>query len=284
MSDYWNPNFIEQHPMFRILKPFARHFVESHAAWPELRDYQAFLEAGVGKPRSASGAPFKFVPQAGRPTQLEDGYEPRIFLRGEIQTRQENWHDFFQVLIWRMFPRSKTALNQLHYTAIKRRVTGREPKIKQRSAMENVLTQFDECGGIILSTSESLLNDIKNHAWKKLFWENRESIARQLKCIVFGHALLEKGLSPYVGMTAHCVMLHLDSGIFDMADQDLVPQIDHLLSTHLLETRELQTPADLQPFPLLGLPGWHCENQHESFYDNVRYFRPARRTENQFTK
>ena len=38
----------------------------------------------------------RFVAQDTRSSDFDDGYEPRIYLRGEVQTRENSWHDFFK--------------------------------------------------------------------------------------------------------------------------------------------------------------------------------------------
>ena len=41
-------------------------------------------------------------------------YEERIIARAEVITRADNWHDFFNALVWVRFPRTKHALAKLH--------------------------------------------------------------------------------------------------------------------------------------------------------------------------
>ncbi|MBL8391935.1 MAG: DUF3025 domain-containing protein, partial [Candidatus Accumulibacter sp.] len=53
--------------------------------------------------RNAAGRRIAFVaPPA-------DGldYETRIWLTGEVATRPDNWHDFFNALVWFAFPNTK---------------------------------------------------------------------------------------------------------------------------------------------------------------------------------
>ena len=49
-------------------------------------------------------------------------------------------------MIWLTFPETKVSLNEIHYKAAKQRTTG-----TNRSAIENAITLFDECGIIIIS-------------------------------------------------------------------------------------------------------------------------------------
>lgn len=275
--DGWNPGFLTSHPLFWPLLPFAEDFVRSHVNWPTLDDYQQFLESGVGRILSGNNQLLRFVSQDEKPEKFEESYEPRIFLRGEIQTRLRNWHDFFQVLVWRMFPNTKAAINKLHFHAIKARLEN-NPDDKQRSPMENALTQFDECGAVVLSSNPELLDLIKHFQWKALFWQHRADIAQQLKCIVFGHAVYEKALNPYVGMTAHSILLPVPARLLDFPVTDLLPLIDKQLVELFTDKQAVASPADFAPFPLLGMPGWDTDNHHESYYENTRYFRSGRQS------
>lgn len=272
--DLWNPGFIELHPAFWPLRPFARDFVLSHAQWPALSGYQAFLDEGLGTIYSANRQPLKFVPQGEKPQGFEQGYEPRIYLRGEIQTRLHNWHDFFQVMVWRIFPDTKITLNKLHFEASKWRLE-QTPDKTQRSTRENMLTQFDECGAVILASDADLLTMIKTFQWKPLFWQHRQRLQQHLRCIVFGHAVYEKLLQPYIGLTVNSILIHVEQDLLTQADFTIVNEADTLLADIFTKSDRPRSPQDLHPFPLLGLPGW-ANNDNESFYDNTRYFRPQR--------
>ncbi len=271
----WAPEFLYSAPMFEPLRPLARLIAAGGAGWPGLADYQAWLEQSAGPLRSEGGAPLRFVEQALKPSRMEDGYEPRIYLRGEVQTRTENWHDFFQVLVWCSFPRTKTAVNARHYEALTRRMAA-DPERSQRSSMENLLTQFDECGAVILASDASLLQLVREFRWKELFWRRRDTVKRRMQCLIFGHALYEKALTPYTGMTAHCVLLAVEDTLLAQPWPQRLACVDRRLCGYFQRPPLLQTPRDLSPFPLLGYPDWTPKNRQESYYDNRDYFRPGR--------
>jgi len=275
-NDIWDNQFLSKHPACWPLVPFAQSFIQTHAAWPDLDDYQRFFEAEVGKIYSASGMPLRFVEQGHKSEQFEDGYEPRIYLKGEIQTRQRNWHDFFQVLIWRTMPKTKTIINQLHYQALRQR-TNADASLKRRSSLENALTQFDECGAVILSSKLELLELVANFQWKTLFWQNRSEVNHHLKCIVFGHAMYEKTLNPYIGMTTHSILLPVEQEFLNQSTEHLIAETDDLLTNLFQAEDAIKSPQDFSPFPLLGMPGWDHENDVESYYNNKKYFRLGRR-------
>lgn len=273
--NHWNPEFISLSPLFFPLQNHACLLSPDPAHWPTLEDYQALLAKHATPPSSLSGAKIRFVPQSIKPPSWKDDYEPRIYLKGEVQTRLNNWHDFFQVLVWSAFPRTKTVLNAKHYQAIRQRKES-HPQSKQRSASENALTQFDECGAIIVSCDNSLLQLIREFRWKTLFWQNRSAVKTHLRCFVFGHAVYEKALKPYIGLTAHAVLFLVEPDFFHWP---LNRQLMHLdaATAQAFEDDAYTSPRQLQPFPLLGVPDWDSNNSEESYYDNHEYFRPGRK-------
>lgn len=273
-KDKWNPDFLATSPIFFALQPMAASLTAIRDSWPGLKDYQNVLEQLPTPINSLSDKKIQFVEQAAKAEYWQDDYEPRIFLRGEVQTRLENWHDFFQVLMWASFPKTKTMLNAKHYSAIKQRIEN-NPNSKQRSALENALTQFDECGAIVVSSEEKLLQLVRNFQWQELFWQNRSRIVDHLRCFVFGHAVYEKALNPYVGLTTHSILFHVAEDFFHWP---LTRQIAHLddVSAQAFFDNLYPTPKHFNPFPVLGMPGWDHDNQNESYYHNSEYFRPGR--------
>jgi len=277
----WNPCILNSSPLYWPLRPYAQKFMSAHTNWPSLNDYQHFLNQDLGHCYSNSGAQLHFVPQDEKTEHISAAYEPRIYLNGEIQTRLHNWHDFFQVLVWRIFPNTKAILNQLHYDAIMQRQADIPHGTKlpsQRTRVENALTQFDECGAIILSSDKKLLQLINDFEWKTLFLDYREALSTNLKCIVFGHAVYEKAISPYLGLTTHSVLLQVDQPLLQQPTPEIMRIADKLTYQQLKQPGTITSPQSLSPFPLLGMPEWLPENSQPSFYDNTHYFRPGRQT------
>lgn len=199
--------------------------------------------------------PLCFVEQNSSLPFAELGYEERIFHSGIIATRKDHWHDFFNALVWHAFPKTKTAINSLHAKELK------EQKSTLRSRKRDLLTLFDESGVIVIA-EESILELIKQHKWNTLFVEKKQEwISGKITLITFGHAMYEKYLAPYIGMTAQTLLL-----------SSQVDDIDSFLATKLLDGHLLQNKSQLSPLPLLGVPGWH-KDQDEAFYANKVYFR-----------
>lgn len=196
-----------------------------------------------------------FMPQDSSLSFPEMNYEERIFLYGIIATRKHNWHDFFNAMVWKTFPQTKSAINALHYQEI----------IIQNSTMRSrkrdLLTLFDESGVIVIA-DKPVLDLIRNHQWHELFVENRLLwLNGSIQVKTFGHALYEKYQAPYIGLTAQALLL----------DESSVC-VDDYLSSNLTQLRLLNSKTELSPLPLLGIPQWH-NKQDEDFYANTNYFR-----------
>jgi len=261
--------------MYEPVRKWASFFA-GFQQWPGLNDYRRLL-SDHPPIRTLNGQALSVVEQAGKPESFSEHYAPRIYYSGEIQTRTNNWHDFFQFLTWFAFPRTKAVINSIHIPLARERME-QGVDIGRRNPVENMLSLFDEGGVVILSSDESLLNHIRDFEWKKLFWERRDELDRNLRCVTFGHAMYEKGLRPYIGMTANAILLHVDQSVVDMRMDAQLAWVDEKLAEVFTEGSTYTKPRDLSPFPVLGMPGWMAENECEAFYDNAQYFRPGRKS------
>lgn len=271
----WRPDFAALSPLYAPLQPWLQQFA-SFREWPELTDYQQLLDSLPQPLLTLAGQPLKIVPQDGKPQRFEEHYAPRIYRRGEIQTRRHNWHDFFQLLTWFIFPRTKAVINAIHIPKAQARIEA-GGDLGRRSPLENMLSLFDEGGAVIVSADESLLQLIRDFSWKELFWQRRDELADKLQCFTFGHALYEKGLMPYVGMTANCILIPCDAALLRQPMPQQLQWLDGELAMLFTAGEQLQQPRDLRPFPMLGMPGWDTNNGQEGYYNNQNYFRPGRR-------
>lgn len=256
-AQQWDAGFLHRSPIFAPLAEVAEPLA-GQSDWPDLAQLADLF--------SRAGLSVRPVAQAGRPGRFEAHYEPRIYLKGELQTRSRNWHDLFNALVWLRFPRTKTELNRQHFRAAADRDHG-----SNRSPVENVLTRFDECGAVLISSEAMLLDLVRDHRWAELFVERREVFRAELRCFVFGHATFEKALDPYVGMTTNTLLVE-DADLLSAPWEDL----DQALAT-IWRGTDAGGPPRLHPFPVLGVPGWYAPNAEPDFYQNMDYFRPARR-------
>jgi len=257
-KDKWSTSVFQSSPIIRQLAPLTQFFTH-FTSWPEIADYKRIF-----KQHLISVTP---VHQSEKITRFEDQYEPRVYLKKELQTRTHNWHDFFNAVIWLRFTETKKILNQLHYF----KVCGRD-KGSNRTKLENKITQFDECGAVLISKNTHLLDLVKNHHWDKLFINNAQYFESDFRCIIFGHAIYEKALKPYIGLTCHCLMI-ADEQMLENVKNDNYSILDSYLS-ELWQQQAKQESIKFQPFPLLGIPGYWPEQKTE-FYQNEHYFRSA---------
>jgi len=130
VQDQWETAKLSKSPTISKTPKQTRHFL-GFRQWPQLDDYRTLF--------SQSGIPVQPVAQAGEITRFEEQYEPRVFLKQEIQTRTENWHDFFQFLTWFMFPKTKAVINAIHIPAAQLRIE-EETDLGRRSPIENMLS------------------------------------------------------------------------------------------------------------------------------------------------
>ena len=157
----WTPDFVRLSPIFSPLKLWAEKFSQFKDGWPGLKDYQLLLDELSQPILTQSGQALKIVEQDGKPGHFTEHYAPRIYLSGEIQTRTENWHDFFQFITWFMFPKTKAVINAIHIPAAQSRIDN-NVDLGRRSPIENMLSLFDEGGAVILCSDESLLQLIRD--------------------------------------------------------------------------------------------------------------------------
>lgn len=217
-----------------------------------------------------------FVPQ----NQFTDDpryYEQIIFEERNIPTRV-NWHDFFNGIIWCQFPLTKQYLNRQHQHQIK------QFGLKQRSAVRDRITHFDECGLLLFSRPNNLVKALQNHAWTRLFIENKTNWHTNIIPVIFGHALWEMLMQPFIGLTAKVYIIELEDNEFDslhlahenMAGlQTFYQTCDEILLNHVTINKKLHQKRPWLPMPLLGIPGWSTFVQDDKFYSNQDYFMPV---------
>jgi hypothetical protein len=200
----------------------------------------------------------KFVPQSALPEA--QAYEDFIFKTAQVPTR-DGLHDFFNGLCWHRFPLAKRRLNQLQAAEIESqgiRAT--------RGPVRDALTLFDE-NVVLMHAPDEVWAALQARDWLKLFVDLREQW-QQVHLVLFGHALLEKLVTPYKSITGHVYRV----------DSHVNPHDEAALDAWLVQ--DLQ-PAKLatkpyEPLPVLGVPGWWEANADRVFYEDVNVFRPKR--------
>lgn len=232
---------------------------------PLVPDLAALAALGAAREvRNAAGRRLAFVPP---PADGLD-YETRIWLTGEVATRPDSWHDFFNALVWFAFPLTKAALNARHVGLLRQQAG---PRCRERDA----LTHFDECGVVVVACNPELLDLVRGFHWRRLFWERRSELPRGLRCLVFGHATYEQLLRPFRGLTAKAILYEVSPDWLGQPLAAQVADIDCRLAAEFAAGR-YEAPRVWQPLPLLGLPGVTPENESAAYYDDEWQFRSGR--------
>jgi Protein of unknown function (DUF3025) len=223
---------------------------------------QCHLSAGRSLPQALGAlpaCPVRFVSQTDLPSGT--AYEQFIFDTGCVPTR-ENLHDFFNGLCWLRFPLTKRRLNQLQAAEIA--ATGVR---EVRGPVRDALTLFDE-NAALMQAPEALWDALTERDWQRLFVTLRPLWA-QARLVLFGHALLEKLVTPYKSITAHVLREPVPMELGDdLAAWDA--WLAERLSAPLLASKPFT------PLPVLGVPGWWPQNDDPAYYADAGVFRPRR--------
>jgi len=265
----WNLAALLRSPLIAPLHPLLEQLAGEH--FPALADCNVLL--AQWPVMTQSGQPLRFVPQEYGKLAFERQYEPRCYLSGEVMTREHNWHDLFNALVWLTFPKAKAEINARHYAAL----TGEQEKDSQRGAVRDMNTLLDESGVIVACAEADLAELLRGFRWKELFWQKRERVKAGMGVFLFGHGLYEKAMQPYVGLTGQGLVLPVVQEFFAWPQARQLSHLDDVLSAYLHDQRHCRDTRELTPLPLLGMPGWTTDNECEAYYDNERYFRPGRR-------
>lgn len=250
-------------------RPFSSPLFAPLRGWldalPSRPDHQALSLLAERHPVfSRRGQRIRFVP----PRADGRSYEDRIWQTGEVETRPDNWHDFFNGLVWLTFPQTKAAINAAHVAATPGAGSA-------RGSTRDALTHFDECGIVVLASHPDLLDLLRGFHWKTLFVDRRSDVLASMRFIVFGHATYQALLAPFPGLTGKAVLYPVDARCLHLSATALPAVLDTRLAADLA-AGAYSRPRDLQPLPLLGIPGVVPDNECAVYYDDRRQFRPGR--------
>lgn len=269
----WNRDELLDSPLFAPLHAILQRLQGAHL--PSLSALNDLL-ARQPEIKVQSGRQLSFVGQGLGKLAFESQYEPRCYLNGEVQTRENNLHDLFNALVWLTFPHSKAAINVRHYRALTEMVPLSQT---QRGSVRDMATLFDESGVIIACAKPHLAGLLCEFKWKELFCSHRDEVESAMGFYVFGHGLYEKSMRPYVGMTGQGLLLAVTDDFFTWPMAQKMRHLDERVAAYLNEKSHCRDTRELTPVPLLGIPGWSDDNMRGEYYDNQKYFRPCRRSD-----
>jgi hypothetical protein len=209
------------------------------------------------------------VPQEALPEGT--AYEQHIGATGCVPTR-DNLHDFFNGLVWLTFPRIKAQLNALQAAQIARDGVG-----KSRGPARDGATIFDENAALLVvrdnADGQALIAALREHRWREAFLTRRGQWGLDAQVWLFGHALMEKLVTPRKAITAHTRIVLADDAFFTLDHAARRAWIDATVARELAG-QGLDT-SGFTPVQALGVPGWWPQ-QDEAFYADASVFRPRR--------
>lgn len=252
----WDPDFTTRNPILGQLSDLIRF---QQPRWPDVACLNKQLAAQL---------PVRFIDD--QHFAALDCYYEEAVARGQVPTRQANWHDFFGAVIWYLFPHTKALLNRLHMEHIA--VHG----ARRRTPRRDRITHFDECGLVLaVREGDEAAALLQAHDWQTLFVTGRTHW-QQRRAFVFGHALYELALAPFIGLTAKAVVITMPDAFFEAPVHRQYQLLDSALCRQCEQQQLFDKPKPLRPLPLLGIPGWWPANENPAFYNNTDYFRPRR--------
>ncbi|MSQ57567.1 MAG: DUF3025 domain-containing protein [Limnohabitans sp.] len=251
-AEFWNTPWFDPWKKWGV--PVVHDWAQSGAVEVALNRYRDNV---LQEKMHSHQISYPFVAQC----QMHDSqaYESFILKHQQIPTRN-NYHDYWNGLCWLRFPIIKKRLNQLQAEQIEVNGIG-----AARGQVRDALTLWDE-NSVLLQTSDAIWLALTDRNWKKVFITYKEDW-KNSHIILFGHALLEKMMSPYKSITAHAVRVDLSNPTDDA-------EVDTEVCQQLSQDYLKQKP--FVPLLLLGIPHWHEQNQEAGFYEDTKVFRPLR--------
>jgi len=232
----------------------------------------AVMSAQVAKEgrMSGSGLALSFADSASCPSGT--AYETHIAATGCVPTRA-NLHDFFNALTWFAFPAIKAALNAAQAAEI-----GQWGIASTRGGVRDALTIFDENAVLFAYADPTLEDALRAFDWRTLFTARRLAWGVECEALVFGHALLEKLVTPYKACTAHAWAARVPADYFGWSLERRLAFIDRQVAAAIRARAEPMASRSFAPLPVLGIPGWCQANGDPDFYEDASVFRPGRRS------
>lgn len=216
--------------------------------------------------------PLHFVQQDELPAGI--AYETFISDTGGVPTRT-NLHDLFNALAWLTFPKIKAGLNALQAAEIERHQRSQEISggtHPARGRVRDAATIFDENAAFIVTGNIALVDALRSHQWQEAFLTRRDWFDSTAEICLFGHALVEKLVTPYKSITAHARLVLVDDRYFSLAAEQKLAWIDATVAEQL---KVSLAASDFTPLPVLGVPGW-WGGQDRAFYADATVFRPPK--------
>jgi hypothetical protein len=261
-----SPTDFAHRPLF---EPIAHLLSGFSDGLPDVAALTACLRAHAPGAVSGSGHPLRFVP----PPEGLDAYEQHIHATGEVPTRPHDWHDFFNALAWCVWPRSKAACNALH---LREQSAQAAAGLPGRGPVRDALTQFDECGVLVVSADPEIPALLAAHAWEEALWTRRARLLDSTRFLIFGHGSWDQLRQPFFGLCAKALYRQVEADWLHLPAPARQAEADAWLAGRLADPEQPFDKAALSPLPLLGIPGVTPDSACVDYYRDTRQFRPRR--------
>lgn len=247
---------------------------DSDEAWPE-RFEGGVVAAKLERLRSGLSefSPLhakRFEASAAAMKALE--YEHCVSL-GAIPSRDEH-HDWFNGLVWLAYPIAKSEINRLHIQEV---LEPAAPQRNSRSRLRDAITLFDESGLVLVTSNSDVTLALDKHDWAQLFITLRQEWGTHILPFCFGHGLLDALRKPHKSLCAKVKVVQVDSESLKALRES--SNSNHHAAQVLLDQiflsviHGLESPRDLNPLPVMGIPAWFDVNESEGFYEDEAVFR-----------
>jgi hypothetical protein len=232
---------LKREPLFALFEPIASQLRGDE--WPTLEMY-----AEVGERRRLAHVPdlpklsFAAAPKKPRRFKrerviLDELYDSRIALRGEVPCLMHSYHDLLNAIVFAAFPRGKRLLHQRQYAAITRWVPPDAMQLPGRRTREqDALTIFDEGGVVLLMTNAHYSSWLSQTEPLSIEPANPNS---GVLPVLFGHALLEHLHDGHQALRATGIVLPVPE---ILSGEELLVQVDSQLSERLAAPASFQRP------------------------------------------
>jgi hypothetical protein len=216
----WSAELLDNSALFEDFRELGRPLLQG-SGWPTLDAYTTFVE-GERVARAPEVDPVCFAPpeprrrraRGKRQVELADLYDGRVVLRAEVPCLTESRHDFFNVLAWAAFPRSKRALHVRQLRALQRLIGASACRLpNRRSREQDALTLFDEGGSVIAVAGEPF------------------------RSVLFGHGLMEHVSFRPAPVGSAAFELYIED--VSLRGRELFDAVDRALARRLSDAPEL---------------------------------------------
>lgn len=237
----WDPGFLKRSALLADLRALGAPLLGG-ASWPSLERCSELVEA-ERRARASDLPPVRFAPPLPRkralPIDIEQLYDGRIALRGEVPCLGTSYHDLLNVLVWAAFPRAKRALHARQYRALQAWLppgSGRLPN--RRTREQDALALFDEGGSVLVASAAdaaALREALAAGAAPEL------ALPGAARVVLFGHAVMEHLCFESAALSSAALVVELEPPLPE--GRALLDRVDRALAARLADPRELASPV-----------------------------------------